>query len=127
MTRSRGLLAIALVALIGCKKPSSSGPMKLGDDESPPPAKCSTDAECAVVALDHCCHCCRGTDLAPVAKNGPAYVRVCAAPCERCRGPGSEDGRVAVKDGRLSCDDNPRPTDFIPVCRAGRCEAEPKR
>jgi hypothetical protein len=66
----RSLFVVAVVALLGCKKP---GPTVLGDDDKPAPAKCSSDADCMVVALDDCCACCSKTTIAAVAKSGPTY------------------------------------------------------
>lgn len=108
-----GIVVVLLV--VACEKK----PTVLGDDEKPGAAKCSADADCEVIALSDCCHCCSDTEFHAV-KKGAKYQRHCTGSCKVCVGPGSKDGKAAT------CGSNPKTTDFTAVCRAGTCAYAPR-
>lgn len=112
----RAGLLLVLLLLAACKKE----PTTLGDSDKPGPAKCSGDADCQVIALQNCCACCPGTEFYAVGKDSK-YSRHCEGHCKVCGGPGSKDGKP------VSCETNPKPEDFLAVCRAGTCAYEPKK
>lgn len=111
------LVAVSAVAAVaGCKRKE----VLLKEGETPPPASCTTDADCTIIDVPDCCMCCKGGGIHAVAKNGPKYDRDCtqAASCKRCvGGTNAEPG---------DCRDMHPPTEYAAVCRAGRCVADLK-
>jgi len=105
----------AFVAVVGCKKKEVS----LKDGETPPPASCSNDADCAIVDVPNCCICCKGGGIYAVAKKGPTYQRDCTeVGCKRCVG--GEHAELG------DCQGMRPPNEYAAVCRGGRCAAELK-